>query len=211
MSWWTRESPRQFLALPFAALCLLVPGSTLVKILAGWDIYAIGYLLLTWLAYRDREPSELRAMALASRRPGKHLSAAEELSQGAAAFALVATVIAMPQARTLDAPTALVLTVCVLAVLTSWLTLQTGFVIVYVGLHAEGGGLDFPGDDEPGLTDFVYFAVAVGTTFGATDVTVTQRRVRRRVTAHAVLAFFFNTLILAVAITLVASYIAAPK
>ncbi len=199
--------------MPAALLCLLVPGDTLVRVLAAWDMYACGYLLLTWLAYRGSDAAALRALALASRKrrltDRLYATSPEQLSQGAAAVALVATVIAMPQARDLGAPAALVVGICVVAVLGSWLSLHTGFAIAYVSAYVEDGGLEFPGDDEPGLVDFAYFAVAVGTTFGTTDVTVTKSRMRRQVLAHGVLAFFFNTLILAVAITIVTSYIAA--
>lgn len=40
--------------------------------------------------------------------------------------------------------------------------------------------------------DYVYFAVSVRTTFGATDVAVVSRAVRRAVTANAIIAFVFN-------------------
>ena len=212
MRWWTHETSRQLLSAPPVVLSLLVPGETLVQVLAGYDIYAACYLLLTWLAYRRREPSALRAIALASRRRrlADRLLASrpEHLSQGAAAIALIAAVIAMPQARLLGTSPALVLGICVFAVLSCWLTLQIGFAITYLGLYVEEGGLTFPGDDEPGMVDFLYFAGAVGTTFGTTDVLVTQRRVRRQVLIHGVLAFFFNTLVLAVAVTILTSSIA---
>src|SRR5690349_19323692 len=128
MSWWHREYSRQLLAALPVPLCLLLPGDTLVRVLAGWDLYAVAYLLLTWLAFRHRDPPALRAMALASRR--RRLtdrllaSPPEQLSQGAAVLALVATVIAMPQADSLGAPVGLALAVCVAAVVSSWLVLQ---------------------------------------------------------------------------------------
>lgn len=102
----------------------------------------------------------------------------------------------------------LVFAICIVAVVTSWLTLQVGFAIVYLGLFTEKGGLDFPGDDAPTMVDFVYFAVSIGTTFGTTDVTATQSRMRRQVLVHGLLAFVFNTLILAVSVTIVTTYIA---
>lgn len=211
MNWSARESFRQVLAVVPVPLSLLVPGSVLVKVLASWDVYAAGYLLLTWLAYRRREPAELRAIALASRRrplADRLISSApEQLSQLAASIALTTTVNAMPQAGRLGTSPALVLGVCVVAVVTSWLVLQVGCALGYLGLYAEQGGLDFPGDEQPAMTEFLYFAVSVGTTFGTTDVTVTRRRMRRQVLVHGVLAFVFNTLVLAVALTILTSYL----
>jgi uncharacterized membrane protein len=212
MNWWNREFFRQGLALPLVSLSLLVPGAPLVKLLVAWDLYAAGYLLLTWLTFRGHGPAELRTVALAAR--GKHHANRwfganpEQVSQVGAVVALFATVAALPRARTLDAPPQLVLGICAVAIVGAWLAMQTGFVIAYLGLYADSGGLEFPGDDEPGLVDFAYFAFSVGITFGTTDVTVTHSRVRRRVLAHGVLAFVFNTLILAAAVTFVASYLA---
>jgi uncharacterized membrane protein len=211
MRWWTHESSRQLVCAIPVALSLLVPGEALVRLVAGWDIYAACYIVLTWLAYRRREPSALRTLALASRR--RRLAdrllaiSPEQISQGAAGVALIATVIAMPQARRLGTSPALVLGICIFAVISCWLILQIGFAITYLGLWAEKGGLTFPGDDEPGMVDFLYFASGVGTTFGTTDVVVTQRRVRRRVLVHSILAFCFNTLVLAVAVTILTTYI----
>ncbi|MBM7787312.1 DUF1345 domain-containing protein [Tenggerimyces flavus] len=211
MRWWNREFPRQSLASVLASPGLLIPGAGLVKLLAVWGLYAVAYLLLTWLTFRGHEPVKLRTVALATR--AKHPvhrwigTSPEQVSQVAAGIAMLATVQALPRAQTLDAPPTLVLGICVLAIVGSWVTLQTGFVVTYLRLYAETGGLEFPGEDEPNLIDFAYFAVSVGTTFGTTDVTVTQSRVRRQVLAHGVLAFFFNTLILAAAVTFVASYL----
>jgi uncharacterized membrane protein len=87
--------------------------------------------------------------------------------------------------------------------------LQVGYMLIYLREHADAGGLEFPGGEEPGLVDFGYFAVAVavGTTFGTTDVTVVRSRMRRLVLTHGVYAFVFNTAILAVAVTFVTSYL----
>ncbi|WBQ07519.1 DUF1345 domain-containing protein [Kribbella sp. CA-293567] len=212
MPWWTRESVRQTLAIPLAVLiAVLMPGDTMVRTIAAWDAYTVCYLLLTWLAYRNRDPVALRAMALPSRRrkltDRLFVSSPEQLSQAAAVLALVTTVLTLPQARDLGAPPTLVVWLCVISVISCWLTLQTGFAISYLSLYVEEGGLDFPGDQEPGVVDFAYFAVSVGTTFGTTDVTVTRSRMRRQVLVHGVLAFLFNTLILAVAITIVSTYL----
>jgi uncharacterized membrane protein len=212
MGRWRRESARQVLAVAPVPLCLLVPGEVLVKLLAGWDIYAVVYLVLTWLAFRGHEPARLRELVAQTRfRAGRDRWLAlppEQLSQGAASLAMVATVNAMPQARDLGTEPVVVLAVCLLAVISSWLVLQAGFALLYLTMHTEGGGLDFPGDDEPGMTDFLYFAVSVGTTFGTTDVTVTRSRVRRQVLTHAVSAFVFNTLVVAIAVTIATSYLA---
>ena len=59
--------------------------------------------------------------------------------------------------------------------------------------------LDFPGGAPAGV-DFAYFAFTIGMTFQTSDVTISSRVLRRWVLGHAVLAFGFNTVILAMAV-----------
>ena len=66
--------------------------------------------------------------------------------------------------------------------------------------HAAAGGLLFPGEDAPGPWDFLYFAFSVGMTAQVSDVTTTSAAMRRVVLFHAVGSFFYNTVILALAV-----------
>jgi hypothetical protein len=53
-----RKTGRQLLATTLALLGLLRPDSTGMKTVAVWDIYAIVYVALTWLAFR-RQPTDV--------------------------------------------------------------------------------------------------------------------------------------------------------
>ena len=84
-----------------------------------------------------------------------------------------------------------------------WLDVLLVQALAY-GRHAlTRGGLDFPGAGPEHLSDLVYFSAAVQTTFGTTDVTVTDNSVRRLVTMHALLAFAYNTFVVAIMVSLV--------
>ncbi len=65
---------------------------------------------------------------------------------------------------------------------------------------ADQGGLAFPGGGEPGIWDFLYLGFGIGMTAQVADVTVTNSRVRKAVLLHCIVAFFLNTVILALAI-----------
>ncbi|ROZ98287.1 DUF1345 domain-containing protein [Gordonia sp. OPL2] len=94
--------------------------------------------------------------------------------------------------------------VAVALIIVAWLCVVVSYAVTF---HAddfidEGDtGLDFPGDSDPDWVDYVYFSVAVMTTFGTTDVSVTSREMRRTVTANAVIAFVFNTVIIAAVVS----------
>ena len=62
------------------------------------------------------------------------------------------------------------------------------------------GGLDFPDTDTPGTWDFIYFAFTIGMTAQVSDVQVTSSRLRRTVLFHSICSFFYNTVILALAV-----------
>jgi hypothetical protein len=116
-----------------------------------------------------------------------------------AAVALVAAAV-LPRINQLvpgGAERVVLLALAVSAVVLCWTVLAVGYAVHYIRLDVRHPGLQFPGSDPPQFFDYLYFAVSVATTFGTTDVTVTDRVLRRAVTAQAVLAFAFNTVILA--------------
>jgi uncharacterized membrane protein len=68
-------------------------------------------------------------------------------------------------------------------------------------------GLQFPGEREPTYTDFVYFSFVIGCASQTADVETISATMRRITLAHGVVAFFFNTVILALTINIGAGFI----
>jgi uncharacterized membrane protein len=66
-------------------------------------------------------------------------------------------------------------------------------------------GLAFPADDTPDYGDFLYFAYVIGTSAQTADVSFTSKPMRRVGFLHCVLAFLFNTTVLALTINIAAS------
>jgi uncharacterized membrane protein len=107
------------------------------------------------------------------------------------------------------------LTLAGLTVAGSWTLVHTTFALHYAhhyygdgpapGPQDDRGGLAFPGDELPDYWDFLYFSFVVGMTCQVSDVQVTSRAMRRITLLHGVLAFLFNTVILALAVNLLAS------
>lgn len=92
----------------------------------------------------------------------------------------------------------------------SWLFTHLMFAIHYAHdyyLNQTRGrptGLDFPGEATPDYGDFLYLAGVIGTSAQTADVTLSSTAMRRLGLAHCVLAFFFNTAVLALSINLAA-------
>jgi len=55
------------------------------------------------------------------------------------------------------------------------------------------------------MVDFVYFSFTVGSSFAASDVTVLSSRTRWTVVWHSVSSFFFNGLIIVLALNTIMS------
>ena len=96
-----------------------------------------------------------------------------------------------------------------------WIVVQTVFTLRYAHRYfgdadddgAIDRGIKFPGDPPKTYHDFVYVAVCVGATAQVSDVNITTARYRRLVTQHALLAFFYNTMVLALGINILATII----
>jgi uncharacterized membrane protein len=94
----------------------------------------------------------------------------------------------------------LLLALGVAVVITSWLTTMLSYAVHYARVTATVGGLTFPGDDGLVFWDCVYLATQVQTTFSSSDVEVRTTVTRKIVTGHTLVAFGFNTVIIALLI-----------
>jgi uncharacterized membrane protein len=96
----------------------------------------------------------------------------------------------------------------------SWMVMQVAFAIHYAHQyyrpdHAMPGinGLDFPKDVHPDYWDFFYFSTSIGAASQTSDVNINSKELRRLVTLHAIVAFFFNVAVVALMINLAASLV----
>ena len=96
----------------------------------------------------------------------------------------------------------------VLTIVSSWAFTQVMFALHYAHdyyatqVRNEPVGLSFPGGQAPHYSDFLYFSCIIGTSAQTADVSFTSRKMRRTGTVHCILAFFFNTTLLALTINI---------
>lgn len=95
----------------------------------------------------------------------------------------------------------------------SWFVVQLVFALHYAHEYyspdddapdRNAGGLCFPNEDSPDYWDFLHFALVIGVAAQTADVTFTSKTTRRIGTVHSVIAFTFNTVVLALTINLLA-------
>lgn len=98
-----------------------------------------------------------------------------------------------------------------LTVALSWLFVHTSFAKHYAhefyGPDDDGirEGLLFPGDAKtPDFADFFHFALVIGVANQTADIQIASKAIRNIVTLHGIVAFLFNTGILALTINLAA-------
>jgi uncharacterized membrane protein len=94
----------------------------------------------------------------------------------------------------------------------SWILLHTLFTLRYAHLYFiyDGNkqfsrGICFPSATKPDYMDFAYFSFVIGMTFQVSDITVESQQIRRFVLVHSLIAFVFNTLIVALTINVIAT------
>lgn len=175
------------------------------RILIGADLFSIIYLISTVWWIRGRSGDDLR----------EHFAGADEggalivlLALGAVGVSLYAIAHAVllpgdPLAHALRPVLALG------AVPLGWAVVHAVMAFHYARLfYTRGpdgrdlGGLDFPGDmPEPGPWEFLYYSFTLGMTAQTSDVGLTRTALRRVTLFHSVLSFFYNAVIVALAVS----------
>lgn len=182
--------------------------SRLTRALISWDVAVASYLLVVYLQTRSATSQHMIEHA-AEVDDGRYFVLFVSL------FAVLASITAiilelqstLEPGMTKNAHVAFVF----FTVALSWLFVHTSFAKHYAheyfGPADDGGirqGLIFPGGEAPDFGDFFHFSLVIGVAAQTADVQIAAKPIRRVVTLHGVLAFVFNTVILALTINLAA-------
>jgi len=185
---------------------LVLPGSWswVTRMLVGWDAGMVSYLgavAVMMLRTADHAPQQRAAT-----QEDEGAVAILILTVLAAAVSLGAIFAELAQVQSSDPTYGYHVAVAVGTVLLSWAFTHTIFALHYAyDFYGEGQraeGLKFPDDDQPDYWDFIYFAFVIGMTFQVSDVQVTNKGIRRLVTAHGMVSFLFNTTVIALMVNL---------
>jgi uncharacterized membrane protein len=217
-AWITRLGAKQRLAavLAMAAGVYLAEPDTIslhTRLVASWDVGTLGYLGLAWTIIGSSDAKSTRAHALAQDTSG-YIIFLFVLAAACASIVAIGFVVGTIKGLAFW-PKAWHLALTIVALMSSWLLIQTVFGFHYARAYyrddpqhmAESGGLAFPGGADPDYMDFAYYSFVVGMTSQVSDVQAISPTMRRLTLLHGVLAFVFNIAVLALSINTIASVI----
>jgi len=191
-------------------LLLVLPTSLRVptRLLLAWDLTAAIYVgAALWMVARSTVET-CHARAALYDESDWVITALVVASSAASFVAIFAELAAIKSGH---APLAIGLTVTGATVVLSWTFTHVIFTLHYANLyyrpHQRGtqGGLEFPGTRPPDYRDFLYYAFVIGCATQTGDVNTVSHAMRRTTLVHGVVAFAFNTAILALMINVGAS------
>jgi uncharacterized membrane protein len=184
------------------------------RLLASFDLAAIVFLAAIWIMMARATMAQMRGRAQ-TEDEGRHVVLALSAAVGSAI--LLAIAYELHGIRGLSPGDAgMRVALAVVTILLAWFFTNTMFALHYA--HSfygdadgpadnEARGLAFPGGKPPDYWDFLYFSFTIGMTFQVSDVQIEDHRLRRTALAHGVLAFFFNVVVLALTINIIAGLI----
>lgn len=178
---------------------------------AAWDaavlIFIAAVLKVTWSSDEAKMTRKVRHSA-----PSSLLVACTALC--AALFGIYALMLLVTASGDSEPAKVLQLGVALLTTALSWGLVHLLFALDYAKLfyldphgadyEAPPGGLEFPGGHPPEYSDFLYFSFIIGVACQTADVDISARRMRRMALIHGLIAFLFNTVILAATINVAA-------
>lgn len=190
-----------------AVVALLTPGGWgwPMRLAIAWDAGVATFLLPTFVRLtRARSVTAIRARAAALDQAGEAVLPLSLLAAGASVFVIVF------MAASGGKPTAGAAVLTVTTIALSWLFVQMIFALHYAhefyAPAAKGKGdrqgLMFPGEADADYWDFLHFALIIGVANQTADVQISSQRLRRIATVHSIVAWLFNTVILALAVNL---------
>jgi uncharacterized membrane protein len=184
------------------------------RCLAGWDAAILVYFALIARMMMRADHASMRRRA-------------QELDEGQVVILAVSILAAMISFGAIvaelgagkdfaGAAKAIHVGFAIVTIVLSWFFIHLMFTLHYANefyfeFDADGdgvpdlrGGLHFPGTTQPAYVDFLYYAFTIGVAAQTADVETTSAAMRTFTLVQSIVAFFYNTAILALAINIAA-------
>ncbi len=210
-----RSRPRLTVAVVLGGLTALALPPALApatRALIAWDVGAASYLLLAWTMMWRATEARMKALARVEDDGAATVLGLTVASAVASLGAIVMELFGL--AGTAHLPAALHLALTAITFTTSWLLVHTAFALHYAHAYWSDSALPtqpalaFAGTATPVYTDFLYFAAVIGMTSQTADVGICATRMRRLVMGQGLVAFVFNTTLLALTVNAAAGLLA---
>ncbi len=201
------------------AVALLVYFLVVIKhidvithILMSWEAFTICLITMDWITFYVTKTDHIRQQARiqdSSRTVIFLIILVSTLASFLAILLLIVTKEKFKSQETIH------LIIAVAGLILSWFLIHTIFTLRYAHMYydddeddpkKQAAGLNFPDDDKPDYKDFAYFSFVIGMTFQVSDVEIESKKIRRLVLWHSMLSFFFNTIMIALTINMIASF-----
>ncbi|QBR72072.1 DUF1345 domain-containing protein [Beijerinckiaceae bacterium] len=215
-----RGHPRLFLGLVvgFLAFYFLPAQSQLsARLLIGWNAGTWFYFIASSIMIARASPESIKRRAKQTDEGRFFILVFTSLAALASIAAIVAQLAAVRELHGLSK--SLHVGLAAATIVSAWLFIHLTFALHYAHDYfdeietepgkppAERGGLRFPGTPDPDYYDFLYFSYVIGVACQTADVDITSSPMRRTALVHCVLAFFFNSAVLALTINIAAGLI----
>lgn len=212
-------APRPRLALAMAiglvvglSLMWLAPQmEPTTRAIVGWDALSVTFLGLMLHTMTRHTPTDIRVTAAADDEGRGFILALTLFAAAASVYAISAELSMAKDAHGFAKVEHIVL--AFFTVVASWLMVQMIFALHYAheyyGVDEDDGvsdseGIDFPGHEAPDYWDFLYFSTVIGVACATADANIASKGLRRLAMLHGLVAFAFNTVIVALTINLTA-------
>lgn len=210
---------RLWISIAFALIIFLLAGRTppAIQFILFWSSFTFAVLVLLWITILTAGPHEVRLIAKMQDSSRTITFIFVIFASIVSLFAVIFLLRILTDSK--QAGYAYHVGFSILSVILSWNMIHTIFAIRYTHLYynllaeekdsdkEHKGGLIFPTNDSPDYLDLVYFSYVIGMTFQVSDIQITSRRIRHLVLFHALLSFVYNTVILALCITIISGLI----
>jgi len=215
-----RGRPRLFISILFGlAVGFLTPASwrEITRGLIAWNACMLLYFTLTGWLIATATQASIRHRAKLQDYGRFAILILTSIAALTAIGAIVAQLASVKDAAGLAK--GLHIGLAAATILSAWFFIHLIFALHYAhdyfgtsstrssGPDRRRGGLHFPGTDNPDYYDFLYFSYVIGVASQTADVEITSKSMRRTALVHCVLAFFFNSAVLALTINIAAGLI----
>ena len=180
-------------------------------LILGWDALSVTFLGSMFFSWFQHSPEDIRRQSALDDEGRGAILGLVVVAAAASVWAVGAELSLAKDAHSLLKAAHIALAFA--TVVTSWMMVQLIFALHYAheyyGADDSDGvrdaeGIEFPGNEAPDYWDILYFSVVIGVACATADANITSKGLRRLSTVHCLVAFAFNTIIVALTINLTA-------